>query len=81
MAVRRGLGRRAFRLEVLSCEGAFCGGHGYLDATHAGCLLGEAATGTRLSLRVALPTTQSPSARTMSSSGAPCCGRRPAHHR
>jgi hypothetical protein len=53
-AVRRGLGRRAFRLEVLSCEGAFCGGHGYLDATHAGCLLGEAATGTRLSLRVAL---------------------------
>ena len=36
------------------CEGAFCGAHGYLHATHSGCFLGEAATGRDVRLRLGL---------------------------
>ena len=31
---------RSFELDVLSCEGAYCGAHGHLRGTHAGCYLG-----------------------------------------
>ena len=30
---------RSFELDVLSCEGAYCGAHGHLRGTHAGCYL------------------------------------------
>ena len=53
-AVRRGLRGRSFALDVLSCEGGYCGAHGYLHATHSGCFLGEAATGRDVRLRLGL---------------------------
>jgi len=40
--VRRGLHYRTFTLDLLSCEGHFCGAHGRLDATHAGALRASA---------------------------------------
>lgn len=39
------------QIDVLSCQGKFCGAHGYLHALHAGQWLGQAATGKRVSLR------------------------------
>ena len=53
-AVRRGLRRRSFALDVLTCEGGYCGAHGYLHATHTGCFLGEAATGRDVRLRLGM---------------------------
>ena len=53
-AVRCGLHHRSFALDVLSCEGHYCAAHGRLDATHAGCFLGEAATQRQVSLRLGL---------------------------
>jgi len=52
--LRRGFSGRTFELDVLSCEGAYCAAHGHLHATHSGCFLGEAATGSRVRLRVGL---------------------------
>jgi len=46
--------KRSFELDVLTCEGAYCGAHGHLHATHSGCFLGERATGLRVSLRVGM---------------------------
>ena len=33
--------RRRFEVDVIACEGAFCGAHGQLVADHVGCYLGE----------------------------------------
>ena len=32
---------RRFEVDVISCEGAYCGAHGHLVGTHVGCYLGE----------------------------------------
>lgn len=53
-ALERGFTHRSFELDVLSCEGSYCGAHGYLLGTHSGCFLGEAATGRTMRLRVGL---------------------------
>lgn len=52
--VRRGFSERSYVLDLLTCEGAYCGAHGYLHAVHSGCFLGEAASGRAVKLRVAL---------------------------
>ena len=39
-AARGAFEARGFELDVLSCEGAYCGAHGHLRGTHAGCYLG-----------------------------------------
>merc|ERR1719424_1961847 len=38
-------------IDVLSCEGHFCGAHGHIHGNHVGEFLGEPATGKRVSLR------------------------------
>jgi len=43
-----------FALDVLSCEGHFCGAHGYLHATHTGCFAGEPPTGKLVSMRAGM---------------------------
>ena len=49
---------RRFELDVLACEGAICGAHGKLHATHVGCYLGalptERAADTTISMRLGL---------------------------
>jgi predicted ester cyclase len=52
--LRTGLADRRFVLDVLSCEGAYCGAHGYLHGVHSGCLLGEPPTHRPLRYRIAL---------------------------
>jgi len=44
----------AFDLDVLSCEGNFCGAHGHLRGVHSGCFAGQPATMRRVSVRVGL---------------------------
>merc|ERR1712087_277420 len=44
----------SFALDVLSCEGHFCGAHGYLHATHSGCFAGQPPTGLRVAMRASL---------------------------
>jgi len=39
------------QVDVLSCQGNYCGAHGYLHADHTGEWLGEPASGKRVSLR------------------------------
>lgn len=39
------------QVEVLTCEGKFCGAHGYFHAIHVGEWLGQAATNKKVSLR------------------------------
>merc|ERR1711871_1622850 len=39
------------QVDVVSCEGKFCGAHGYLHGTHSAEWLGEKATGKRVALR------------------------------
>jgi len=39
------------QVDVLSCQGCFCGAHGYLHATHTGQWLGVKPTGRKVSLR------------------------------
>tara|TARA_B110001452_G_scaffold246837_1_gene232449 strand:- start:2283 stop:3398 length:1116 start_codon:yes stop_codon:yes gene_type:complete len=53
-ALERGFTHRSFELDVMSCEGDYCGAHGYLSGKHSGCFLGEAATGRAVRLRVGL---------------------------
>merc|ERR1712166_1737818 len=43
--------RCEMQVDVLCCEGKFCGAHGYLHAVHTGGWLGQAATGKRVALR------------------------------
>jgi len=42
------------QVDVLSCQGKFCGAHGYLYGNHTGNWLGEKATGKRVALRFGL---------------------------
>jgi len=52
--LRDGLSMRELHLDIVHCEGVYCGAHGYLAAVHTGEWLGEQATGLPLHLRLAL---------------------------
>merc|ERR1711973_66686 len=49
--IRDGLSNRALDLNVLNCEGSYCGAHGYLSGDHSGVWFGEEQTGLRVNLR------------------------------
>jgi len=52
--LREGLSSRELDLDVLHCEGAYCGAHGYIKGVHTGVWLGEEPTGLALHLRIAI---------------------------
>jgi len=52
--LREAFSDRVVDLDVLTCEGAYCGAHGYLTGTHTGPWLGEEATYRIVSLRFGL---------------------------
>ena len=52
--LRAGLTKRELQLDVVHCEGVYCGAHGYLVGQHTGYWLGEQATHLPLRLRLAL---------------------------
>jgi len=52
--LREGLSQRKLALDVVHCEGAYCGAHGYLEAVHSGYWLGEQPTNMQIRLRLAL---------------------------
>jgi len=52
--LRAGLSQRELQLDMLLCEGVYCGAHGYLAAMHTGQWLGEQPTGLPIRLRFAL---------------------------
>jgi len=52
--LRDGLSSRELHLDVLHCEGVYCGAHGHIAGLHTGEWLGEQATGLPINLRVAL---------------------------
>jgi len=45
------LSQPELQLDVLTCQGTFCGAHGYLHALHSGEWLGQPATSKRVALR------------------------------
>jgi len=49
--LHRGFSNVSLALDLLLCEGKYCGAHFYLHATHTGPWLGEAATGRRVRIR------------------------------
>merc|ERR1711973_731245 len=49
--IRDGLSNRALDLNVLNCEGSYCGAHGYLSGDHSDVWFGEEPTGLRVNLR------------------------------
>jgi len=49
--LREGLSFRELALDVLNCEGAYCGAHGYIKGIHTGVWLGEEPTGLPISIR------------------------------
>jgi len=52
--LRAGLSQRQLQVDVLHCEGVYCGAHGYISAIHTGQWLGEQPTGLPIRLRLAL---------------------------
>merc|ERR1712013_128643 len=52
--LREGLSSRSLAIDVLNCEGAYCGAHGYLQAMHTGTWLGEEPTGLPINVRLAI---------------------------
>ena len=52
--MREGLSMRELHLDILHCEGVYCGAHGYIAGHHTGEWMGEQATGLPIRLRVAL---------------------------
>lgn len=52
--LRAGLSERELHLDIMHCEGVYCGAHGYISGLHAGEWLGERATLLPLNLRFAL---------------------------
>jgi len=52
--IREGLSSRTLAIDVLNCEGAYCGAHGYLQAMHTGTWLGEEPTGLPINVRLAI---------------------------
>jgi len=54
LPLRLAFSTAALDLDVLSCEGNFCGAHGHLRGVHSGCFAGQPATMRQVSLRVGL---------------------------
>merc|ERR1712002_1422792 len=52
--LRTGLSSRSVAIDILNCEGAYCGAHGYLQALHTGTWLGEQPTGLPIHIRLAI---------------------------
>jgi len=52
--LRRGLSSRELHLDLVHCEGVYCGAHGYLTTLHSGEWLGEQPTNLPLNLRLGL---------------------------
>ena len=50
-AIRGGLSSRHLQLDVLTCEGTYCGAHGYLHGRNTGTFLGEPASNKEVRLR------------------------------
>ena len=50
-AIRGGLSSRHLQLDVLTCEGTYCGAHGYLHGRNTGAFLGEPASNKEVRLR------------------------------
>merc|ERR1711973_62253 len=48
---RDGLSNRALDLDILNCEGSYCGAHGFLSGDHSGVWFGEEPTDLRVNLR------------------------------
>ena len=48
------LADRRFEVDVLSCEGNYCGAHGYIHGRHIGCFLGQPATHRAIKLRAGM---------------------------
>jgi len=52
--LRKGLSSRVLDLDVINCEGAYCGAHGYIKGIHSGTWLGEEPTMLPIYLRIAI---------------------------
>eukprot|EP00090_Calanus_glacialis_P024218 TRINITY_DN37602_c0_g1_i1.p1 TRINITY_DN37602_c0_g1~~TRINITY_DN37602_c0_g1_i1.p1 ORF type:complete len:188 (-),score=32.42 TRINITY_DN37602_c0_g1_i1:13-576(-) len=52
--LRQGLSSRDLAIDVLNCEGAYCGVHGYIKGFHTGRWLGEEPTFLAISIRIAI---------------------------
>jgi len=52
--LRAGVSMRELEVDMVHCEGVYCGAHGYVAGQHTGEWLGEQATGLPLRLRLAL---------------------------
>ena len=49
---------RQIEIDVLTCEGSYCGAHGYLYAKHTGEFLGEPASNLDIRLRLVVGSRQ-----------------------
>jgi len=52
--LREGLSQRKLMLDVVTCEGVYCGAFGYIEAVHSGVWLGEQPTNLPIRVRIAL---------------------------
>jgi len=52
--LREGISERQLDLDVVHCEGRYCGAHGYIKGVHSGTWLGEEQTGLQISIRIAI---------------------------
>jgi len=53
-AIRGAFSQRELQLDILTCEGTYCGAHGYLHGINTGDFLGEAASNKPVRLRFGL---------------------------
>ena len=53
-AVRGAFSQRELQIDILTCEGTYCGAHGYLHGNNTGDFLGEKASNTQVRLRFGL---------------------------
>jgi len=52
--IRHALTERSIDLDMITCEGTYCGAHGYLHGIHSGPFLGEPASNQPVRLRFGL---------------------------
>jgi len=52
--LREGISDRSLAIDVVSCEGSYCGAHGYIYGNHSGIWLGQEATNLPIKLRFAI---------------------------
>ena len=50
-AIRGAFSQRELQVDILTCEGVYCGAHGYLEGFNTGQFLGEAASNKAVRLR------------------------------